>query len=72
MKISTAENLIRSVIKKRLRSKTINALLAMDAAFFKEFLQLGDSENPLCAPTRNRKRIATLLEELSLRTGTNN
>lgn len=74
MKISTAENLIRSVIKKRLPQnlKTINALLAMNQTLFKEFLQLGD-DSPKAAPvlrrlTRNRKRIATLLEELSLRT----
>jgi RNA polymerase primary sigma factor len=74
MKISTAENLIRSVIKKRLPQnlKTINALLAMNQALFKEFLQLG-SDSPKAVPvlrrlTRNRKRIATLLEELSLRT----
>ncbi len=73
MKISTAENLIRSVIKKRLPQnlKTINALLAMNQALFKEFLHLGDS--PKAVPvlrrlTRNRRRIATLLEELSLRT----
>ena len=74
MKISTAENLIRSVIKKRLPQnlKTINALLAMNQTLFKEFLQLGD-DSPKAVPvlrrlTRNRKRIATLLEELSLRT----
>jgi RNA polymerase primary sigma factor len=74
MKISTAENLIRSVIKKRLPQnlKTINALLAMNQALFKEFLHLG-SDSPKAVPvlrrlTRNRRRIATLLEELSLRT----
>jgi RNA polymerase primary sigma factor len=73
MKISTAENLIRSVIKKRLPQNlnTINALLAMNQTLLKEFLQLGDS--PKAAPilrrlTRNRRRIAMLLEELSLRT----
>jgi RNA polymerase primary sigma factor len=73
MKISTAENLVRSVIKKRLPQNltTINALLAMNQTMFKEFLHLGDS--PKAVPvlrrlTRNRKRIATLLEELSLRT----
>ena len=74
MKISTAENLIRSVIKKRLPQnlKTINALLAMNQALFKEFLHFG-SDSPKAVPvlrrlTRNRRRIATLLEELSLRT----
>ena len=76
MKISTAENLIRSVIKKRLPQNlnTINALLAMNQTLFKEFLQLGESgDSPKTAPilrrlTRNRRRIAMLLEELSLRT----
>ena len=74
MKISTAENLVRSVIKKRLPQNltTINALLAMNQNLFKEFLHLGD-DSPKAVPilrrlTRNRKRIATLLEELSLRT----
>jgi RNA polymerase primary sigma factor len=73
MKISTAENLVRSVIKKRLPQNltTINALLAMNQTLFKDFLHAGDS--PKAVPllrrlTRNRKRTATLLEELSLRT----
>jgi RNA polymerase primary sigma factor len=73
MKISTAENLIRSVIKKRLPQNlnTINALLAMNQTLLKEYIQSGDS--PKAAPiqrrlTRNRRRIAMLLEELSLRT----
>jgi RNA polymerase primary sigma factor len=73
MKISTAENLIRSVIKKRLPQNlhTINALLAMNQNLFKEYLKLNGS--PDAAPilrrlSRNRRHIAILLEELSLRT----
>ena len=77
MKISTAENLIRSVIKKRLPQnlRTINALLLMNQRLFKEYLQLdGSPQAPekavatLRRINRNRRRIATLLEELSLRT----
>jgi RNA polymerase primary sigma factor len=77
MKISTAENLVRSVIRKRLPQNlyTVNALLQINQALFKKYLQLDGS--PDAAPeaaailrhiSRNRRRIATLLEELSLRT----
>jgi len=77
MKISTAENLVRSVIKKRLPQNlhTAAALLEMNQNLFKEFLQLNGSPQPsdqgaviLRRINRNRRRIATLLEELSLRT----
>jgi RNA polymerase primary sigma factor len=73
MKISTAENLIRSVIKKRLPQNlnTINALLAMNQTLLKEFIEAGDSPKAATIQrrlNRNRRRIATLLEELSLRT----
>jgi RNA polymerase primary sigma factor len=77
MKISTAENLIRSVIKKRLPQnlRTVGALLQMNQGLFKEFLRLNGSAQPsdqgvviLRRINRNRRRIATLLEELSLRT----
>ena len=73
MKISTAENLIRSVIKKRLPQNlnTINALLAMNQTLLKEYLQAGDIPKAAAIQhrlNRNRRRIATLLEELSLRT----
>jgi RNA polymerase primary sigma factor len=73
MKISTAENLVRSVIKKRLPQNltTINALLAMNQTLFKDFLHEGETPKAvtlLRRLTRNRRRIATLLEELSLRT----
>ncbi len=98
MKISTAENLVRSVIKKRLPQNlhTVNALLQMNQSLFKEFLRLNGSAEPAFAGAtagkpsalrsfseegpseqaalimrrinRNRRRIAVLLEELSLRT----
>ncbi|MGA2171696.1 MAG: RNA polymerase sigma factor RpoD [Sedimentisphaerales bacterium] len=76
MKISTAENLIRSVIKKRLPQNlhTINVLLQHNQQLFKEYLRLDASalaDQQGVIPRRlrrNRRRIATLLEELSLRT----
>jgi RNA polymerase primary sigma factor len=73
MKISTAENLVRSVIKKRLPQnlRTINALLAMNQNLFKEYLRhdgSADAQPILRRISRNRRRMAALLEELSLRT----
>ena len=76
MKISTAENLVRSVIKKRLPQnlRTVNTLLEMNQNLFKEHLRLdGASQTVQQAVVlrrlgRNRRRIAVLLEELSLRT----
>jgi RNA polymerase primary sigma factor len=77
MKISTAENLVRVVIKKRLPQnlRTVNTLLQHNQDFFKQYLQLEglpDSAGKVAVIlrrlTRNRRRIATLLEELSLRT----
>jgi RNA polymerase primary sigma factor len=77
MKLSTAENLVRSVIKKRLPGniQTVNKLLKINQNLFKKLLQ-SESGNDgkglnrwdlkrLCG---NRRKIATLLEELSLRT----
>ena len=77
MKISTAENLVRVVIKKRLPQnlRTVNVLLQHNQALFKEYLHLNGSPDSsekavliIRRLTRNRRRIATLLEELSLRT----
>ena len=77
MKLSTAENLVRSVIKKRLPGnlKTVNELLKINQSLFKKFLQSAPgstSEGPdrldIKRIYRNRRKIATLLEELSLRT----
>jgi len=77
MKISTAENLVRGVIKKRLPQNlhTVNALLAMNQGLFKEYLKAEASSEGgekgatiLKRINRNRRRIAIMLEELSLRT----
>ncbi|MHC4574206.1 MAG: RNA polymerase sigma factor RpoD [Planctomycetota bacterium] len=73
MKISTAENLVRSVIKKRLpvNVETVNKLLKQSRILFKRHLEaeaLGESKRALKQIYRNRRKIATLLEELSLRT----
>jgi len=73
MKISTAENLVRSVIRKRMPDniKTANKLLKNNQDLFKKSLQ---AENNTQAKQlikrihRNKRKIATLLEELSLRT----
>ncbi len=77
IKISTAENLVRSVIKKRLSGdiQTVNKLLNINQSMFKKFLQSesddggkGLDRSDLKRIYRNRRKIATLLEELSLRT----
>jgi RNA polymerase primary sigma factor len=72
MKISTAENLIRSVIRKRLPDnlQTVNELLKANRNLFKKLLEAkdGDSKGALKQMHRNRRKVATLLEELSLRT----
>jgi len=77
MKISTAENLVRSVIKKRLLGniQTVNNLLKVNQSLFKRLLQSqsgdggnGPDRSGLRRIYRNRRKIATLLEELSLRT----
>jgi RNA polymerase primary sigma factor len=77
MKLSTAENLVRSVIKKRLPGniQTVNQLLKVNQDLFKKLLQSesgndgkGLDRSDLRRVYRNRRKIATLLEELSLRT----
>jgi RNA polymerase primary sigma factor len=74
MKLSTAENLVRSVIKKRLPGniQTINKLLKINQNLFKKSLSgdggKGIERSDLRRLYRNRRKIATLLEELSLRT----
>ncbi|MHC4757434.1 MAG: sigma-70 family RNA polymerase sigma factor, partial [Planctomycetota bacterium] len=74
MKISNAENLVRGVIKKRLPSniETINKLLKMNQDFFNEVEGNGKKHSKsklhLKRIYRNRRKMATLLEELSLRT----
>jgi len=74
MKISTAENLVRGVIKKRLPNniKTVVRLLEINRVLFKKQIQSRDNAKPGRDANkqlrRNRRKIATLLEELSLRT----
>jgi RNA polymerase primary sigma factor len=77
MKLSTAENLVRSVIKKRLPGniQTVNKLLKINRSLFKKSVQSesgdgdkGPNKSDLKRIYRNRRKIATLLEELSLRT----
>ena len=77
MKISTAENLVRPIIRKRLPGnvQTVNKLLKVNQSLFKKFLQYqsdnggeGLDRSDLKRIYRNRRKIATLLEELSLRT----
>ncbi len=87
MKLSTAENLVRPIIRKRLPGnvQTVNNLLKINQSLFKKLLQYqsdnGGSEldpaslrrseasrSDLRRLYRNRRKIATLLEELSLRT----
>lgn len=77
MKLSTAENLVRPIIKKRLPGnvQTVNNLLKINQSLFKKFLQhqsdnggKGFDRSDFKRIYRNRRKIATLLEELSLRT----
>ncbi len=73
MKISTAENLVRGVIKRRLPMNlaTVNKLLKLNQDLFREALDIKSAEKakPVIKRTyRNRRKVATLLEELSLRT----
>jgi RNA polymerase primary sigma factor len=73
MKISTAENLVRGVIKKRLPSniETVNKLLKLNNNLFKKSLQLESGSEKISVLKQlyaNRRKVATLLEELSLRT----
>jgi len=75
MKLSTAENLVRGVIKKRLPEnlETVNKLLKANERLFKKLLLSGNGsggfdKSDLRRIYRNKRKIATLLEELSLRT----
>jgi len=73
MKISTAENLVRGVIKKRLPQnlETVRKLLDMNSRLFRKSMTVEDQaeqKDILKRLQRNRCKIATLLEELSLRT----
>jgi len=73
MKMSSTENLVRAVVKKRLPQNlgTANKLLERNTAMFKKLMDDGDlaeARKYLKQLHRNRRKVATLLEELSLRT----
>jgi RNA polymerase primary sigma factor len=73
IKAGTAQYLGKSAIKKRLSEniKTVNSLLRINQTLFKKSLQTQDANEQkadLKRLHRNRRKIATLLEELSLRT----
>ncbi|MCK4753007.1 MAG: RNA polymerase sigma factor RpoD [Planctomycetes bacterium] len=74
MKISTSENLVRTVIKKRLEEnlKTVNKLLKLNRDLFNKSqeknIDSSEAIKVLKRVHRDRRKNATLLEELSLRT----
>jgi len=73
MKMSTAENLVRSVVKNRMPQnlETTVRLLEQNARLFEQSMNAGkvaDAKKYIKQIHRNRRKIATLLEELSLRT----
>jgi RNA polymerase primary sigma factor len=73
MKMSTAENLIRSVVRTRLPEniRTANKLLDKNRKLFAQYIGTQDETEKKKAAKqlkRNRIKIASLLEELSLRT----
>ncbi|MHC4633110.1 MAG: RNA polymerase sigma factor RpoD [Planctomycetota bacterium] len=73
IRTSPAENLAKSTIKKRLpvNCGTVNQLLKMHESLFKKAVESKDGKLDKAALKRirrNRRKIATLLEELSLRT----
>ena len=73
MKMSTAENLIRSVVKNRMPQnlETAAKLLDKNTGLFERSIEagkVGEVKKDIKQVHRNRRKIATLLEELSLRT----
>jgi len=73
LKTGTMPSLTKSVIKKRLLANisTVNKLLKINQTFFKKSVQaqsIAEQKADLKRIHRNRRKIATLLEELSLRT----
>jgi RNA polymerase primary sigma factor len=73
MKMSTTENLVRTVVKKRLphNLRTANTLLERNSAMFQKLMDNSDiagAKKPLKQIHRNRRKVVTLFEELSLRT----
>ena len=73
IKVGTAQNMTKSVIKKRLPEniKTVDQLLKVNQSLFKQTLtnkNKNESKRALKRLRRSKRKIATLLEELSLRT----
>jgi RNA polymerase primary sigma factor len=74
MKMSTAENLVRTVVKRRMPQniETINKMLDRNMHLFDKTLQSDRIESSVKKDIkcihRGRRKVATLLEELSLRT----
>jgi len=73
MKMSSTENLVRSVVKKRLPEniRTISKLLGVNWSLFEKSRRVEHVDQvkaELKQLHRNRRKVATLLEELSLRT----
>jgi len=73
MKMSSSENLVRSVVRSRLPQNigTASKLLEINATVFTELQNEPEAATAKHSPKRirrNRRKIATLLEELSLRT----
>jgi RNA polymerase primary sigma factor len=71
IKVGTTHNMTKSVIKKRLPEniKTVDELLKINQSLFRQTLTNGDeSKVALKRLRRSKRKIATLLEELSLRT----
>jgi RNA polymerase primary sigma factor len=73
IKVGTSQNLTKSVIKKRLPEniKTVNSLLKINQNLFKKALtneNKKETKSALKQIRRNKRKVATLLEELSLRT----
>ncbi len=73
LKTGTAENLTKGVVKKRIPEnlKTVNTLLAINRQLFEDLRGVKSEDNAKQINKhmrRNRWKVATLLEELSLRT----
>jgi RNA polymerase primary sigma factor len=72
IKVGTTHNMTKSVIKKRLPEniKTVDELLKINQNLFKQTLSNNteESKTALKRLRRSKRKIATLLEELSLRT----
>jgi len=73
IKVGTVQNMTKSVIKKRLPEniKTVDGLLKVNQHLFRQTLNTqnkSNSKQALKQLRRSKRKIATLLEELSLRT----